>query len=190
MKLNLGCGSDIRKDYINVDAFAPNSDLKVDLSVLPWPWREETVDSILMLDFLEHFEYNKTTSILNEVWRILKFNGTVEIQVPDFEHCAKAAMGICPFLCNSCGYEFTENANIFNCPNCNEKMLNIINAAIHRLYGGQDRIGNYHYTAFTKNLLALQLHDVGLDVIGLLEEEHQHKNWNFKIIAKKIIPGW
>jgi predicted SAM-dependent methyltransferase len=185
MKLNLGCGSDIRHGYVNVDAFDSRADIKADLSTFPWPWSNETADEILMLDFLEHFPYSQTNKILLEVCRILKFDGHVDIQVPDFEHCARAAIGACPFLCNRCGFNITD-ANITNCPMCNEEMLEIINSAIHRLYGGQDRHGNWHHTAFTKNLLVVKIHDAGLDVENFLEEEHQYANWNFKVRARKL----
>lgn len=193
MKLNLGCGYDIKEGYLNVDFRDIPGVTKADLSKLPWPFNDGAVEEILMLDFLEHFPYRKTIPILQECWRILKPDGNLVIQVPDLTHCARAASFEAPFLCNKCGWEFPivdYRADFFICEKCRQPWVVCAEAAIHRLYGGQDYDGNWHHTAFTMLQLDRLLQSNGFDNITELEAEHQYINWNFKIQCKKSSDPW
>ncbi|MBV8072885.1 MAG: methyltransferase domain-containing protein, partial [Acidobacteriaceae bacterium] len=145
MKLNLGCGPDLRPGYLNVDFNAPKGMppgvgfQETDLSVLPWPWEDESAEEILMLDFLEHFPYAMTQRILQEVWRVLVPGGKVVIQVPDFQHCAYAILnedGL-DFQCNRCGNWQFGSPDPDKCSKCGQTIADMQDAAIHRLYGGQ-----------------------------------------------------
>tara|TARA_Y100000034_G_C6688615_1_gene303088 strand:+ start:30 stop:494 length:465 start_codon:yes stop_codon:yes gene_type:complete len=82
MRLNLGCGDDIRKDYINVDLYNKKADKKINLSKIPYPFKDNSVDQILALNILEHLDdpYN----ILLEWNRICKKGAKIIIQVPHF----------------------------------------------------------------------------------------------------------
>jgi ubiquinone/menaquinone biosynthesis C-methylase UbiE len=191
MKLNLGCSEkDIRPGYINVDFRDIPGVEKVDLSILPWKWEDNSVDEILMLDFLEHFSYRTTDKILEEVWRILKPDGFVDIQVPDFEECARAAIKQPPFYCNRCGYRFILVDS--ECGKCKQNHFELTRAALNRLYGGQRKKddGDWHFTAFTKEYLNVKLHILGFYKTEFLEKEHQQLNWNFKIRAFKKESLW
>lgn len=195
LKLNLGCGNDVKKGYLNVDYFVENSLIqKTDLSLFPWPWEDGTVDEILMLDFLEHFPYGDTNAILSEASRILKIGGCAIIQVPDFEHCAYAMLDIGHFLCNVCGNsgrDYVIKDGDKACAECSTPFTQISEAAMNRLFGGQDREGNFHYAAFTANTLAKKLAAHGFGEFELLEKHHQWKNWNFKLKAEKVRnDGW
>jgi hypothetical protein len=199
VKLNLGCGPDIRLDCLNVDRRLlvehPLGHLiyAVDLEVLPWPWKDGSVEKILMLDFLEHFSYRKTGPILSEAWRVLEMGGTIEVQVPDLEHCAHAALLEPPFMCNNCGYTF-DSPSTWLTPGtrceCGQKFSVVQDAAIHRLYGGQDYNGNWHNTAFTKEILARIVRENGFEPVEFLEKEHQYKEWNLKLLARKVEDAW
>jgi len=194
MKLNLGCGPDVRMGYINVD-YQDTRDgvVNIDLSQLPWPFGDNSVDEILMLDLLEHFPYKFTEKVLNECWRIMKVGARIEIQVPDFEHCAFAAMGIGQYLCNVCGAP-GKQAVLKDGEECCLKRgtptFSIKEAAMNRLYGGQNVEGNWHFNAFTKETLAHKLERAGFKDMELLEKHHQFKNWNFKISATKDTDAW
>lgn len=190
IRLNLGCGNDIKENYVNVD-FRPIHPgvVVVDLTSFPWKWNDETVDEILMYDFLEHFPYRTTKPMLEEVWRILKPEGVVEIQVPDFEQCARAILNFTPYICNVC-----ERSIIFqmgdskHCDACGTHISKIAEAGVKRLYGGQDYIGNYHQTTFTSKILETYLINAGFGDLEYLEKDHQTRNWNLKIRAVKIDP--
>jgi SAM-dependent methyltransferase len=188
MKLNLGCGDDFRPDYVNVDFRQTHpSVMNVDLSKFPWPFETESADEILMLDFLEHFPYRFTSTILLECFRVLKPDGTVVIQVPDGEHLTRAFGVIGEYLCNRCGG--TMGGGEFSiaeaCRKCGQSVEDVSNAAMMRLYGGQDYPGNFHQTAFTRSGLESKAKKAGLELVGYEEKDHQYANWNFKARFKR-----
>lgn len=81
-RLNLGCGTDIRAGWLNLDKFAlPGVDVCHDIQVLPLPFDEDSFDEVLCKDILEHVEY---IPLLGELHRILKPGGRLVIQVPHF----------------------------------------------------------------------------------------------------------
>jgi predicted SAM-dependent methyltransferase len=193
MKLNLGCGPDVRSGYLNVDLRKMSSSenfLVCNLSKLPWPWQDSSIKEILMLDFLEHFSYHLTNSILLECWRILEPDGEVVIQVPDFEECANLILKCTHFCARRHELEYNCNNATKHCGKCRNDGRDIATAAMHRLYGGQDYEGNWHYTAFTISSLKETLFSNGFYDMKLEEVEHQTKNWNFKIRAKKCPDLW
>jgi len=81
IKINLGAGKQIKSDFINHDISDLNGiDVVHDLDVYPWPWKDSSVDYILMQDVLEHL--SDTVQPMNEINRILKNNGLIKIRVP------------------------------------------------------------------------------------------------------------
>ncbi len=188
MKLNLGCGDDVKPGYVNVDQREREGVIPVDLSKFPWPWLNESAQEIVMLDFLEHFPYRLTKTILTEVWRVLQPGGIVEIQVPDLTHCSRAACALYPFLCNQCGNQFNEGDKA--CTQCNQLWYDVAESAVRRLYGGQDYKGNWHFTAFSERKLTELLLSSGFCDVIPLEQQHQYKNWNIKLRSKKTSDLW
>jgi SAM-dependent methyltransferase len=184
VKLNLGCGDDIREGYTNVDFRKTHpSVVEVDLSRFPWPFQDGSADEILMLDFLEHFPYSQTERILLECYRVLTPNGHVTVQVPDARHLTKALTQSDWYLCNQCGtkmYGLDTGEWVHKCPGCGQTDDEISYAAMKRLYGGQDYPGNFHYTCFTENSLDQILYKCGFSTPRREEKDHQFKNWNMK----------
>ena len=81
-RLNLGCGADIKKGWINLDsANLPGVDIVHNIEKLPLPFKDEEFDEILCQDILEHIEY---ISLLRELYRILKKGCKLKIRVPHF----------------------------------------------------------------------------------------------------------
>ncbi|MBI4669803.1 MAG: methyltransferase domain-containing protein [Elusimicrobia bacterium] len=79
--LNLGCGSEILDDHINVDIAPLNGvDVVHDLKQLPWPFKDSTFETILAKHILEHFA--APIAILDEIWRIAKPQARITIRVP------------------------------------------------------------------------------------------------------------
>lgn len=79
--LNLGCGDDIRTNYINIDKYASKCDFKYDLEQLPLPFDDGCCKKILLLNTLEHL-FVKHYDFMMEIWRILKVGGIVKIELP------------------------------------------------------------------------------------------------------------
>jgi len=101
LKLNLGCGHDIKKGYSNVDAAGGEGTITQDLITYMISLEKETVDHIVMKDVLEHLphglidkdeeilknpeELRSPESALKHCYRVLKKNGSIYIRVPDAE---------------------------------------------------------------------------------------------------------
>lgn len=82
IRLNLGCGNDIKEGYINLDIFPLQGvDIVHDINQLPLPFENNYFDEIICLDILEHVEY---VPILKDLHRILKKGGVLKIRVPHF----------------------------------------------------------------------------------------------------------
>jgi SAM-dependent methyltransferase len=81
IRLNLGCGQEPLKGYLNVDLIDWfGVDKVVDLTRFPWPWPSESVDEIRMWHVLEHLEDQQR--ILGECWRVLRKGGILNLSVP------------------------------------------------------------------------------------------------------------
>lgn len=84
MRLNLCCSDQRVEGFIGVDRFAPawatpDTFVCADLDQ-PWPFLDGTIEHIRAFDAIEHLDSGRHT--LNELWRVLKPGGTVEILVP------------------------------------------------------------------------------------------------------------
>jgi len=81
-KLNLGCGTNIKQGWINLDrSQLPGVDVVHDIEKLPLPFGEEQFDEIRCDNILEHIEY---IPVLKDLYRILKIGGVLSIRVPHF----------------------------------------------------------------------------------------------------------
>jgi len=182
MKLNLGCGEDIKQGYLNVD-FRKTHPLvfECDLSKFPWPWKTNSVETVMMLDFLEHFKMSMTDVLMSEVTRILAPNGEVIIQVPDMDILSSAVLCLPAVPCNVCGSHFGSEDDCAG--GCLQTRSGLAKAAFGRMYGGQDYNGNYHMTGFNHLTIVELLKKHGFRGFSFVEKEHQFKNWNLKVKA-------
>ena len=84
LKLNLGCGSDYRPGYINVDRVTSKVDVLHNLGDFPYPFEDNVASEILLFHALEHMREIKP--VMDELWRILAPHGRLTIRVPHFTH--------------------------------------------------------------------------------------------------------
>lgn len=82
-KLNLGCGTDMKKGYVNLDFLDISGvDVKHDLNKFPYPFKENTFDEIYTSHVLEHLE--NFEKVMGELKRISKAGAKIKIRVPHF----------------------------------------------------------------------------------------------------------
>lgn len=86
VRLNIGCGKDIREDCINLDVYPyDNVDIIRDLR-RGLPFEDNRFEDVLAQDILEHFDYEDFKFIVDEIWRVLKPRGNLVIRVPNCEN--------------------------------------------------------------------------------------------------------
>jgi ubiquinone/menaquinone biosynthesis C-methylase UbiE len=82
-KLNLGCGTDIKEGFVNLDVFKfKGVDIVHDLNKFPFPFPDNSFSYVLISHVLEHVE--DPVKVVEEVWRIAKNDAIIEIGVPYF----------------------------------------------------------------------------------------------------------
>jgi SAM-dependent methyltransferase len=85
MRLNLGCGADVREGWVNADLKARRPEVQaVDLRVTPWPWADGSASEIVAQDVLEHLP--DTVAFFDEAWRVLADGGRLTVRVPRFDN--------------------------------------------------------------------------------------------------------
>ncbi len=83
-KLNLGCGTDIKKGYVNADFIKSEGvDIVCNLNETPYPFKSGEFDEIYASHVLEHLN-GDWFKIISELYRILKEGGRLIVKVPHF----------------------------------------------------------------------------------------------------------
>lgn len=81
-QLNLGCGKDIRKGYVNLDMYPLEGvDVVADIEK-KLPFENDTFDEIFTAHVFEHMA--DLNALLSELHRITKKDGVIKIFVPHF----------------------------------------------------------------------------------------------------------
>ena len=84
-RLNMGCGSDIKDGFVNLDsAELDGVDVVHSLEEFPYPFDDDTFDEIIAINVLEHLD--DTIRVMEEIWRISAPGAKVTIRVP-FWNC-------------------------------------------------------------------------------------------------------
>lgn len=156
-KLNLGCGFDIRSDYLNIDFHEfHNPDLVADirkLDLLPSEFYEE----ILAQDCLEHFPRCETEPVLAEWARLLKSGGILKLRVPNL-------IGLLEIFLWENKQSIEDQKTLVQC-----------------LFGTQAYEGDWHLTGFTQVLLNDYLEKAGFFNIETTSKDH----WLFDVKCEK-----
>ncbi len=81
-KLNIGCGKDIKKGFVNLDrAQLPGVDVVCDIEK-DLPFKNKEFEYVLCQDVLEHM--SDSGRLMREMHRILNDGGVLEVRVPHF----------------------------------------------------------------------------------------------------------
>ena len=95
MKINLGCGTDIRSGYVNIDRL-PQPQISLDIyrqgniDYLDWLTEDNTVDEIVALDCLVYLSTNVMKQALINWAQKLSTGGILKILIPDCHLIAKS----------------------------------------------------------------------------------------------------
>jgi predicted SAM-dependent methyltransferase len=88
IKLNVGCGTDYKEGWINIDNNSDNNIEKLDLNWdmrKPLPFKDKSVDYIFNEHFFEHLTPEEGQVVMKDLKRILKPGGIMRIAMPDLE---------------------------------------------------------------------------------------------------------
>lgn len=146
MKLNLGCGTDIKKGFCNVDIRKIDGvDMVADVRSLPVP--DNSIEEINAYDVLEHLPFQETVSTLTHWIDKLKPGGKIIVRVPDLEKILRK-------LVNNELPAFEAQRLVF---------------------GGQDYPENFHSAGFTGAMLEGLCLGCGCsEIIQLVRENDSH----------------
>lgn len=157
MKLNLGCGQDIKSGFVNIDIRPlPGVDLVADITKLPTDrFISECASEIHLYDVVEHFPFRMTKPLLIYWISLLKPGGTIIVRVPDLAKILdRFVNGELPMF-----------------------------EAQRLIFGGQDYSTNFHYAGFTEGMMEGLLLGCGCsEVIQVVREETSH---NVTLVARK-----
>lgn len=82
-KLNIGCGTDIKEGFVNLDKDKfPGVDVIQDLDKFPYDLKDNTFSEVHCHQVLEHVD--DVFKTMNEIWRVCKNGAVVYIDVPHF----------------------------------------------------------------------------------------------------------
>jgi SAM-dependent methyltransferase len=83
-KLNLGCGADVKKGWINLDSVAnPGVDIVQNLDEVPnkpLPFKSNEISFFLLSHLLEHLE--RPLEVMQELWRVAVPDARMVVRVP------------------------------------------------------------------------------------------------------------
>ncbi len=165
-KLSLGAGPRKIEGFTNVDAleWSGNTDIVHDLTNYPYPFREDEIEEISMVEVLEHISFRHTINVLRECHRILKPGGKFKVQVPD---CGKAMEYYVNGQVCECVPHKAKSWDEFGpdkeCWNCGGKgKINPVRW-LYSFTGAQKHEFDAHLNMFTKDSLEKALRDVGFD---------------------------
>ena len=166
IKLEIGSGPKPRLEdgwyHLDVDKTAPHVEFLHNI-LNPLPFDDNVLEEIFCCHNIEHIEWRKTKSVLQDWYNKLKVGGKIHIRVPNFRFLAKA------YLDGHWYMSFDQSSE---------------RNAMHAIFGG-DREGNcfdYHKVGFDFQNLSGLLRSVGFknttDVSG-------EGNWELRIEAHK-----
>ena len=89
VRLHLGCGTERREGWINVDGRAVvRPDVVAPVDHLPM-FGDESVDTIEACHLLEHLPLHEAQNAFDEWFRLLKGGGTLLLELPNFDACVR-----------------------------------------------------------------------------------------------------
>lgn len=158
LRLNLGCGFDIRAEYVNVDANAAHHpDLVSDVANLI-DLADGVACEALAQDVLEHLPRAKASTALREWNRVLEPDGKLVVRVPSVVHLLR-------LLEDKRHQDPAAQQRLIQC-----------------MYGTQGYDGDFHLNGFTEVTLRNDLAEAGFAIrkLSIIDD------WMFEVQAQKV----
>lgn len=95
--LNVGCGTDYKKGWINIDNNSDNNIEQLDLNWdlrNPLPFADSSVDFVFNEHFIEHLTVDEAQVVIKDLMRVLKPGGVMRIAMPDLESVVNNYMNV------------------------------------------------------------------------------------------------
>jgi predicted SAM-dependent methyltransferase len=189
VKLNVGCGPDLKPGYINIDRDDKEEiqrrygideefqtgEIVYNFDVFDLPFLMHSVDEILCEGFLEHLSFSDESKFFKEVVRVLKPGGLLEFTVPDFDSICKQWLEAEDDFKD--WYKLGEREHWFGQGDRSIKnKWGFLTAAI---FGNQNGEGQYHLNAYTAKKI--------MKIMNMLGFSYQLEFYNFKTTDIKMI---
>ncbi len=150
IKLHLGCGPNVKIDYINIDKyvseiFAQEFNVK-DYNVLNLPFADHTVSEILAEHLVEHLSFSEESEFFQECFRLLVSGGSLKIEVPDIEWVFSSFLSAPDDFIDF--YEVGSKEHYFGNGPLPTNRWGILTTHI---YGNQNGLGQFHKNCYTKS---------------------------------------
>jgi predicted SAM-dependent methyltransferase len=87
--LNLGCGKNFHKDWINIDIKSSGPDVIAHNLFSGIPYDNNSVDVVYHSHVLEHMHKQFAPDFLKECFRVLKKGGIIRVVIPDLERIVR-----------------------------------------------------------------------------------------------------
>ncbi len=199
IKLNIGCGGNPLKDYINIDQDSleqirkryPEKKFEDDLilknhDIFNLPFDDSTVDEIKSDSLIEHLNFIQEKKFFTEIKRVIKVGGRLEISTPDFEMTVKqwlAAKDDWKDFFRDDDEAIKQN-HWFG--NYNNKPNNRWGYLLATIFGSQNGEGQFHRNCYTEKKLIAICKKIGIKIINIerfqWKEDRDHM---LKMIATK-----
>lgn len=112
-KLNLGCGEISISGFIGVDKIkTPAVEVIHDLNSFPYPFKDDSVNEILLDNVLEHLD--NVIGVMEELHRISKDGALIKIRVPYFKSTGAFTDPTHKHFFTESSFKYFEKGNIYH----------------------------------------------------------------------------
>ena len=88
LKLNLGCGKDIKEGWLNVDIMQFDGvDAVLNVGQDNWPWEDGSVEEVHASHLIEHLMPLERIHFVNELHRVMSPTGKAALIAPHWASC-------------------------------------------------------------------------------------------------------
>ena len=191
IKLNIGCGIDLKAGYINVDKYIDYEELKkgaktkegiyskskigkgakfIKGDILELPFPDNYADYILCVDVIEHIKMRDVVLALKELRRVLKSTGELCLATFDFDNLAKQWVALSE-------QEFDSN-----------KFLNLAQHIYGNQAGSED--GEIHKCPFNPGFMNIVMQMAGWDNYTMTKHFQGTRHPLLKGYGKEVTKGY